>query len=120
MNAENVQDIFEDLGRALDRLSEATQLDPAAISDIVVDGTVQRFEFTIELFWKALKRLLEHSGIVDAKSPRAVLKRAYAEHWLDDEQAWIDMLKDRNLLSHCIASRWRWTYILASLVTTIE
>lgn len=99
MNAENVRDIFEDLGRALDRLTEATQLDPS-VGDIVIDGTVQRFEFTIELFWKALKRLLEYSGIVDAKSPRAVLKQAYVQHWLDDEQAWINMLNDRNLLSH--------------------
>ncbi len=99
MNAENVRDIFEDLGRALDRLAEATQLD-VSVSDIVIDGTVQRFEFTIELFWKALKRLLEYGGIFDARNPRAVLKRAYAEHWLDDEQAWIDMLNDRDLLSH--------------------
>ncbi len=100
MNAENVRDIFEHLDRALDRLSEAIQLNSSTSNDIIVDATVQRFEFTIELFWKALKRCLEYIGIVDAKSPRAVLKRAYALRWLHDEKARIDMLNDRNLLSH--------------------
>lgn len=79
-------------------------MDPNA-NEIAIDGTIQRFEFTLELFWKTLKRLLEYGGINDARNPRAVLKRAYAERWLDDEKAWIKMLEDRNLLSHLYNER---------------
>ena len=51
----------DNLGRAIDRLEEALR-EPAANS-LAVDGTIQRFEFTIELFWKTLGRLLEAHGL---------------------------------------------------------
>jgi nucleotidyltransferase substrate binding protein (TIGR01987 family) len=37
---------------------------------------------------------------VEANSPKAVLQQAYRLRWLDDEQAWLALLKDRNLTSH--------------------
>ena len=65
----------------------------------MVDGTIQRFEFTLELYWKTLKRLLLSEGI-DAKTPRETLKEAFQAGWLEDEKAWLQMLKDRNETSH--------------------
>ncbi len=97
MNARLAQ-AFDDLRRALDRLGETQALNPKT-NPVLIDGTIQRFEFTFELFWKTLKRLLEHEGIA-ATSPRAVLKEAYAQGWLDDEVLWLAMLRDRNLASH--------------------
>ena len=41
------RDRLGDLGRALDRLDEALAVPPEA--PLVVDGTIQRFEFTFEL-----------------------------------------------------------------------
>lgn len=64
-----------------------------------IDATIQRFEFTIELFWKLLKRILGEKGI-DVTYPRDVLQEAYAGHLIDDEEAWLNMLRDRNLTSH--------------------
>lgn len=64
-----------------------------------IDATIQRFEFTIELFWKSLKAILEERGIA-VHSPKSVLKEAFAERLIDDEQSWLDMLEDRNLTSH--------------------
>jgi nucleotidyltransferase substrate binding protein (TIGR01987 family) len=64
-----------------------------------IDATIQRFEFTIELFWKFLKRILDSKGI-EVRFPKDVLKEAYAGHLIDDEQTWLDMLRDRNLTSH--------------------
>jgi len=49
--------------------------------------------------WKMLKRLLLSEGI-EAKTPRETLKAAYSVGWLQNEQAWLQMLKDRNENSH--------------------
>jgi nucleotidyltransferase substrate binding protein (TIGR01987 family) len=59
----------------------------------------QRFEFTFELFWKTIQRLLAREG-VEARSPKAALREAYRLGWLDDEARWIKLLEDRNLTSH--------------------
>ena len=67
--------------------------------DLVLDVATKRFEFTYEMSWKALKRLLDFLGI-DARSPRAVFKEAFAQGFLGDEQVWLDMIEMRNLSSH--------------------
>lgn len=64
-----------------------------------VDATIQRFEFTIELFWKLLKAILEEQGVL-VVYPKDVLKEAYKGNLVDDEKIWISILKDRNLTSH--------------------
>lgn len=66
---------------------------------LMVDGTIQRFEFVLELFWKTLKRLLAYEGI-QTDSPRDTLQRAFQAGWLTDENLWLKMLKDRNETSH--------------------
>ncbi|HEX6142728.1 MAG TPA: HI0074 family nucleotidyltransferase substrate-binding subunit [Geminicoccaceae bacterium] len=86
-----------ELGRALERLSEA--LARAPDDPLVVDASIQRFEFTFELFWKLARRVLAGHG-VDAPSPRATLRHAYRLGWLDDEARWLGMLEDRNPTSH--------------------
>jgi nucleotidyltransferase substrate binding protein (TIGR01987 family) len=64
---------LQHLGRALERLREALQ-EPEANS-LVVDGTIQRFEFVIELYWKTLKHFLIAEGIL-TNTPRESLQRA--------------------------------------------
>jgi nucleotidyltransferase substrate binding protein (TIGR01987 family) len=89
--------LFDEFGHAVDRLREALA-EPEA-NPLLVDGTIQRFEFTIELFWKATRRLLAHEGI-ETSTPRETLQRAYQVGWLSDETAWLDMLRARNQTSH--------------------
>jgi nucleotidyltransferase substrate binding protein (TIGR01987 family) len=88
---------FEQLRHAVDRLREA--LAQPDDNPLAVDGTIQRFEFTIELFWEAMKRLLVHEGI-ETNTPREAVQRAYQAGWLDDETAWLEMLRARNETSH--------------------
>lgn len=66
----------------------------------VVDSVIKRFEFTIELFWKFLKRIVEAKGIEVIPSPRDVLKEAYVLRLIDDELIWLNMIKDRNRTAH--------------------
>jgi nucleotidyltransferase substrate binding protein (TIGR01987 family) len=74
MNEETLHASLESLGSALDRFGEA--LAHPAPDDIVMDGTIQRFEFTFELFWKTLRRFLQQEG-VDTASPKSTLRQAY-------------------------------------------
>lgn len=63
------------------------------------DGTIQRFEFTFELLWKTLKIVLEYYGIV-CNNPRTCLKEAFRNNLIDDGEIFMDMLEDRNRISH--------------------
>ena len=66
---------------------------------LVLEGTIQRFEYAIELMWKTLKRALQYEGR-PTRTPRESLKESYAVGWLDSEIVWIDMLDCRNTTSH--------------------
>lgn len=59
---------INDFVNALSRLQEALEKDIS--DDIIIDGIIQRFEFTFEQSWKAMKLYLEDQGILDeAVSP---------------------------------------------------
>jgi len=60
---------------------------------------VQGFEIVVELGWKVLKDFLAQKGI-SAYSPNDVIKEAFAINVLPTAQLWIDMVKDRNVISH--------------------
>ena len=95
---EHLEDSFNSLSKALVKLKDAIEA-PVDSQRFIIDATIQRFEFTIELFWKVLKKFVENEG-EQAKSPREVLKKAYAFGWINNEKTWLDMLIDRNLTSH--------------------
>lgn len=97
MSQRKIKQSMENLEKALNRLQEALNEKP--LNSLYIDGTIQRFEFTFELYWKTLKRLLEEEGM-DPKTPRETLKHAFAAGWLDHEMSWLQMLKDRNETSH--------------------
>ena len=63
------------------------------------DSAIQRFEFTFELFWKALKAEAEASGLA-AHSPRDSLRAAFQLGVIPDRPEWFRMIEDRNLTSH--------------------
>ncbi|MCD6412524.1 MAG: nucleotidyltransferase substrate binding protein, partial [Elusimicrobia bacterium] len=95
MNQEKINDICEDFKKALQRLKEALSEDTTG-SSIVIDGTIQRFEFTFELAWKLAKAILNYEG-VEVETPRMVIKEAFKARLIKDGDGWIDMLKDRVL-----------------------
>lgn len=81
---------MEKLGDALDTPRE---------NELVLEGTIQRFEYVIELFWKTFKRALEYEG-VKTKTPRESVKEAYAAGWVHKEEIWLSMIESRNKTSH--------------------
>ena len=92
---------FRNFSRAFSLLREATETDPAHLNDLEREGLIQRFEYTFELAWKTLKDRLEYDGIqLPTVTPRNVIRAAFKARLIDDGDIWIDMLTDRNLMSH--------------------
>lgn len=89
---------FEQLNKALNSLEITINL-PVDRNRVVIDATIQRFEFTFELFWKLLKRIIQDLG-KEVYLPKEILIEAYSAHLIDHEQSWLQMLKDRNETSH--------------------
>lgn len=91
--------IFDQLNNALKKLEEVVIL-PLGPQKFEIDLTIHRFEFTIELFWKALKKKLVDEYGINVTGPKPVLQKAYLVQLISDEVAWLSMLDDRNMTSH--------------------
>lgn len=97
--AKKLDERKEDFFKALNRLEEALKKD--LNDDIIVDGIIQRFEFTFEQSWKVMKLYLEDQGILDeAVAPRSTIRCAFKHKLISDGDIWIEMMLDRNRTSH--------------------
>lgn len=87
--------------RAYGLLRDALHGDIEALSSLELEGLIQRFEYTFELGWQLLKDRLEHEGtLLPTITPRTVIRAAYEARLIEDGDAWMDMLADRNRTSH--------------------
>ena len=98
MTLERINDLYGNFKNALARLQEALNEDLSK-GNIIIDGTIQRFEFTFELSWKLAKFILSYNGI-EAESPRMIIKEGFKIGILENGEGWINMLEDRNKTSH--------------------
>lgn len=91
---------FDSYVSSLDRLEEAIISSKNEDNTILIDGTIQRFEFVVELAWKLMKQYLEYEKIGEFNSPRSVIKESYRIGLIENGEIWLDILTDRNLTSH--------------------
>ncbi len=98
MDKKDWDDYFKGLGDAISRLREALS-HPEIDQEIIRDAVIQRFEFTLELYWKVLRNFVAYEGVI-TKSPRESLSKSYQYHIISNEKAWLLMLEDRNKTSH--------------------
>jgi len=96
MTAGERRAVLDSLQAALARLRDALSQPK---TEWTRDASIQRFEFSFELAWKAVRRFAQEEG-VEAVSPRQALKAALRLAWIDDDSAWLTMLDDRNRTSH--------------------
>ena len=91
---------FENFCKALKNLELAAEQE--SYSPLEETGFVAMFEICFEQSWKLLKEILKREGIDESKtgSPRQILKSAYGAGILSDEKIWLEILEDRNILSH--------------------
>ena len=90
--------LVEDYKKSFKNLENA--LSSTHESDLEKAGCIKYFEFCFELAWKSIKIIAEDMGIMDCNSPKASLKAAFANKWIDNEEVWLDMLNSRNLMAH--------------------
>ncbi len=92
---------FENFCRALNNLEIGANL-PEPLNIAEETGIIALFEICFEQAWKVLKEILEDEGYRESKtgSPKQILKLAYSAGILTDEEIWIEILRDRNILSH--------------------
>ena len=92
---------FRNFSRAFSLLRESLEDGLNALSELEREGVIQRFEYTFELAWNTLKDRLEHDGVIlTTVTPRNVIREAFQAKLIEDGETWIDMLTDRNLMSH--------------------
>jgi nucleotidyltransferase substrate binding protein (TIGR01987 family) len=95
----NEQPNTDNFGRALAKLHEFAATPIRDDRDRA--GIIQAFEFTFEQCWKTLQRIAAAQGLT-AASPRQALQMGMQLSLLrrEDENAWLDMLRDRSATSH--------------------
>ena len=64
-----------------------------------VSGIIHEFVVTFEVCWKFLKAYLESEGH-ETSTARSVFKTAYQLGIIDNENAWLEMIENRNLSVH--------------------
>lgn len=96
---EKLDDLLDGAQRALASLTKLVGW-PGA-DDVIEDAAIQRFEYTIEVMWKATQRLLIEQGIQVA-SPKPTIRHARLVGVLTEEDtvAALDLIDLRNLTTH--------------------
>ena len=92
---------FQNYRQALSRLTAAVKLSrERPLSELEQQGLIQGFEYTHELVWNVLKDYLEEQGFVSVIGSKGATREAFKNGLVEDGEAWMDMIKARNLTSH--------------------
>ena len=92
---------FDNYLKAFQTLVEAVELARTReLSKLEQQGLIQGFEFTHELAWNVLKDYLEEQGFVGLIGSKNSTREAFKNGLIGDGEAWMDMIKARNLTSH--------------------
>mgnify|MGYP001558045862 FL=1 len=93
--------ILKDFKKAIRRLDEVLVLNKTSITR---DSAIKRFELCFDLSWKAIKIYSKEQGF-ECNSPRTAFETAFKLRWVDHDEGWIDMIKDRNTSVHLYQER---------------
>lgn len=94
-----LKDSLGNLRKTVDKLSSALLVPNDR--ELVVEGTIQRFEVVVELLWKTLNRALKYEGVrIQPDTLRETMKAGFAIGWLHNAILWQDLLDKRNTTSH--------------------
>lgn len=92
---------FSNYLKAFQLLRRAVELAATReLSELEQQGLVHGFEFTHELAWNVLKDYLEEQGFVGIIGSKNATREAFKNSLIEDGEAWMEMIKSRNLGSH--------------------
>jgi len=92
---------FQNFRQALSRLTAGVKITTERpLSELEQQGLIQGFEYTHELAWNVLKDYLEAQGFVSIIGSKGATREAFKNGLITEGEAWMDMIKARNLTSH--------------------
>ncbi|MHB0775274.1 nucleotidyltransferase substrate binding protein [Halomonas sp. WWR20] len=101
---------LQNFEKALAQLKEAiTLIQQRPLSNLEQQGTIQAFETTYELGWNTLKDYLVWQGIESIVGSRDTVREAFKLGLIENGEAWMSMLVDRNPLRSLTMSKLRRT-----------
>ena len=91
---------FENFCKSLANLEEGAKIENLSMVEEV--GLIKLFEICFEQSWKVLKAVLEMQGLnpTGVASPKKIFALSYSAGILPEEEVWIKILEDRNILIH--------------------
>ena len=91
---------FENFCKAVANLKEGAEIEN--MSMVEEAGLIKLFEICFEQTWKVLKAVLEMQGLnpTGVASPKKIFALSYSAGILPEEEVWIEILEDRNILIH--------------------
>ena len=92
------QQRFSNYCKALAQLERF--LEPPALNEREQQGLIKAFEYTFELAWNTVRDLLRSQGDASLLGSRDTLREAFRLGLIEDGEAWMLMIQDRNLTSH--------------------
>ena len=92
---------FTHFSQAFSQLKEAVELAQVRkLSKLEEQGLIQAFECTHELAWNTLEDFLEERGAHNLYGSKDTTREAFKRGLIENGEAWMDMIKSRNLTSH--------------------
>ena len=81
---------YDSFHRANKRIQEITESDKKVddLSELEMEGLIQRFEYTFELGWKVLQDLLKYKGYEFVQGPNGTLQKAFEDGMITDHDGW--------------------------------
>jgi nucleotidyltransferase substrate binding protein (TIGR01987 family) len=92
---------LDHFGKAFSQLKEAVELaQQRRLSKLEEQGLIQAFEYTHELAWNTVKDFLESRGARNLYGSKDATREAFKTGLIENGEAWMDMIKSRNLTTH--------------------
>lgn len=93
---------YDSYHRANKRILDITESEKRAddLSELEMEGLIQRFEYTFELAWKTLQDLMRYKGYEFVQGPNGTLQMAFEDGMISGHDGWRRMAKARITTSH--------------------
>lgn len=86
---------------AIARMAEVVELSKQrTLNQFERDSLIKRFEFTYEMAWKLMMSFEKEYGVTELLGSKDVVRTAFSMSLIDNGEAWLEMIDDRNKTSH--------------------
>ena len=86
---------------AIARLNEVIEISKQrSLNQFERDSLIKRFEFSYEMAWKLMMSYEKDNGVIGILGSKDVVRQAFSMSLIDNGEAWLEMIDDRNKTSY--------------------